>query len=114
MTQKPDAGKNGEPRGPFMAESMAEALGHPRRLRILAALLDAPHSATSLSRKLEDGSPRDYDYHLKSLLKTGAIVFMRSRKVRGATENIYALSELDSWQALARVLAPLDLRLRSV
>jgi DNA-binding transcriptional ArsR family regulator len=113
MTQKSDADKNSEPRGPFMAESIAEALGHPRRLRILADLLDAPSSATSLSGKLKDGTPRDYAYHLKILLKTGAIVLMESRKVRGATENIFALSKLESWQALARVLASLDLSLRS-
>lgn len=113
MTQGPEAGTNNEPRGPFMAESIADALGHPRRLRILTSLLDAPNSATSLSRKLKDGTPRDYDYHLKSLRKTGAIVLMESTKVRGATEHIYSLSNLESWQALARVLASLDLSLRS-
>lgn len=81
-------------------ESLAVALGHQRRLRILVALLDGPPgSATSLRRdRLSDLTIKDVDYHLKTLRSTGAVHFLYSQRVRGATKNTYELAK--SWKRL--------------
>ena len=93
----------------FIPESIAIALGHHRRLRILVALLEGPASATSLSRdQLQDLQVDDADYHLKKLESTGAVVHLKARKVRGATLHVYALSE--HWRPLVSQVASFDPR----
>lgn len=85
-------------------ESIAIALGHQRRLRILVALLGGPGSATSLSRgQLMDLAVDDADYHLKKLESAGAVAHLKSEKVRGATMHTYELSE--AWRPLVRQVA---------
>jgi DNA-binding transcriptional ArsR family regulator len=96
----------------YIPESLAIALGHHRRLRILVALLEGPGSATSLHRnQLSDLTVDDVDYHLKKLKSTGAVSLLSSQKVRGATKHTYELSE--HWQPLVSEVAGFDPRKRS-
>lgn len=98
---------SGEPLTPYIPESLAIALGNQRRLRILVAMLEGPASATSLRRgAIPDLSVDSMDFHLKTLKSAGAILLMNSKKVRGATEHTYSLSE--PWRSLARALASFD------
>lgn len=87
-------------------DRVAQALGHPRRVRILVALLERPASATALSRDLAGISRGDAHYHLTKLLEVGAIALRSSRAVRGATELTYALSSDDVWKRAVEALVP--------
>lgn len=80
------------PQAAFDWAALVPLVVHPMRVAIIEALswIGEPLSATDL-RKVFD---RKFDlsfisYHVGELAKTGAIVNVRKREVRGATERFY-------------------------
>jgi len=88
------------------------AIGNPVRRRILAALAQAPDSATGLAARLDDTRQR-VNYHVRELERAGLIELAEERPRRGLTEKFYraagrgfavdpaVLGSLDAGEALA-------------
>lgn len=79
--------------------ALVSALGHPLRLKILAALAAGPNSATRLERQFGE-VPGSVFYHLQVLQRVDVLEIARSRKVRGATERTFRLRPHASWGRL--------------
>lgn len=86
------------------ADKVARALGHPKRLRLLVALLQQPGSATALSKKLAGVSSSDAHYHLTRLHRVEAVVLDSTRPVRGATERTFAFPEDPGWRSVVEAV----------
>ncbi len=71
---------------------LARLLSHPLRVRLLAALVTGPGSATQFSDRFGDATVGDCHYHLKVLKRGGVVELDHSRPVRGVTERIYRLT----------------------
>lgn len=67
---------------------IGKILTHPLRLRCLIALANRQASAAQLAREFGK-DPGTVDYHVKELLKVGAIEEADSQKNNGATERFY-------------------------
>ena len=84
---------NGSPSLPVNWERLARATAHPLRVSILEILgIDGGRvlSPSDLSRELQIPLSNT-NYHVTELAKSGLIVLVRERQVRGATEHFYRL-----------------------
>lgn len=87
---------------PVNWERLARATAHPLRVSILEILgIDGGRVLSPSELSLELQIPlSNTNYHVTELAKSGLIVLVRQRAVRGATEHFYTLPE-----ALPRVEA---------
>ncbi|GIO13591.1 transcriptional regulator [Cohnella xylanilytica] len=77
-----------------MAESKADLILHPIRMRIIQSLLSGGRQTTlQLAERLADVPQATMYRHLNKLLQTGLLTVAEERKVRGTTEKVYALAE---------------------
>jgi DNA-binding XRE family transcriptional regulator len=104
--QKTSAGKEAAVASRMDADRVARALGHPKRLRLLVALLQEPGSATALSKKLAGVSSSDAHYHLTKLQSADAVVPHSTRLVRGATETTFAFPKDPGWRSVVEAVGP--------
>jgi DNA-binding transcriptional ArsR family regulator len=74
-------------------ESVSFTLAHRIRIEILAALHEGPATVRELGGVLR--LPRStLDYHIKEMLKDGAIGIARSERVRNFVKHVYCMVEL--------------------
>ena len=67
---------------------MMKAMSHPLRMRILDRLIASTASPSAIATDL--GEPLgNVSYHVKILLRYGAIELVETRPVRGALEHVY-------------------------
>jgi DNA-binding transcriptional ArsR family regulator len=80
----------------FDWEKLVASTIHPAKVAIIEALrwTEQPLSATELSEILKEGgfSFDGIHYHLRGLVKVGAVTEASSRTVRGARERFFLLS----------------------
>ncbi|MDT3427233.1 DNA-binding transcriptional ArsR family regulator [Paenibacillus forsythiae] len=77
-----------------MAESKADLILHPIRMRIIQALLNGRRRTTQqLVKELEEIPQATMYRHLSKLLKAGVLEVAEENKVRGAVEKVYYLSQ---------------------
>lgn len=69
-------------------EAALAAIGNPVRRRLLAALAEAPDSASGLADRLDDSRQR-VNYHLKALEAAGLVELAEERPQRGLTERLF-------------------------
>lgn len=69
-------------------QNLIKALGHPLRVRILAALNERTTSPSDLAEEL-DVSLSDVSYHVRELLRFEQIELVRTAPRRGAVEHYY-------------------------
>lgn len=79
--------------------SLAAALGHPLRVRILDALAAGPSSASGLEAEFGDAG-NSVHYHLRVLEKLNVVELHEMRPVRGFTEYVFRLRPRASWGRL--------------
>ncbi len=85
--------KKGPPLTPSQATSkidhrLVKALGHPTRVRILAALNERVASPTQLAEEFDEGLSQ-LSYHIKVLKDLECIELVGTRPRRGAVEHFY-------------------------
>jgi DNA-binding transcriptional ArsR family regulator len=91
----PGASSAGSESIPVNWERLARATAHPLRVSILEILgIDGGRtlSPSDLSQELQIPLSNT-NYHVTELAKSGLIVLVRQRPVRGATEHFYRLPE---------------------
>ncbi|NJJ38519.1 helix-turn-helix domain-containing protein [Paenibacillus apii] len=77
-----------------MAQSKADLILHPIRMRIIQALVNGRRRTTQqLVKELEDIPQATMYRHLNKLLKAGVLEVAEENKVRGAVEKVYYLSQ---------------------
>jgi DNA-binding transcriptional ArsR family regulator len=76
-----------------MAISRAKLILHPVRLRVLTALARRQLTARQLGELLPDVPQATLYSHLGLLTKAGLLRVVSERKVRGAVEKVYAISD---------------------
>src|SRR4051794_34663820 len=88
-----------------MTVDLIQALGHPRRRRLLRALhsSDGAQSPTQLAKIIDDEVNR-IDYHVKSLARLGAVRKTGDRMVRGVRESFFA-SRVSNHEQVLSILA---------
>lgn len=79
-----------------MANSRADLVLHPVRLRLLAALARRQLTARQLSAVLPDVPQATLYHHLGLLTRAGLLRIASERPVRGATEKLYSLPDDDA------------------
>ena len=75
-----------------MAETAAEAIFHPVRMRIITALSRRQWTTAQIAAALPDVPQATLYRHLKRLLNTDVICVVEQRPVHGVVEKVYALS----------------------
>jgi DNA-binding transcriptional ArsR family regulator len=73
--------------------TLAAAVAHPLRSKILTILAERVASPAEISREL-GVDVANIGYHVRALLETGLIEEVRNRQVRGAIEHFYRATEL--------------------
>ncbi len=76
-----------------MAETQAEAIFHPVRMRIVTSLSGRQWTTAQITSALPDVPQATLYRHLKRLLNAGLVSVVDRRPVRGVLEKVYALSE---------------------
>ena len=75
-----------------MAETQAEAIFHPVRMRIVTTLSGRQKTTAQIASALPDVPPATLYRHLKRLLGAGVLRVAEQRPVRGVQEKVYALT----------------------
>lgn len=79
-----------------MAESTADLILHPVRMRVLMALAGREMTAQALAAALADVPQATLYRHINRLAKAGLLMVVDERPVRGTTEKVYALNQAAS------------------
>lgn len=83
----------------------AKALTHPLRAAILNALADRDASPIELAKEMGASLP-NVSYHVRALLKLGAVALVRERHVPGAVAHNVHSDGADQAQPRAAVISP--------
>lgn len=76
-----------------MAESKAELLLHPVRIRIIQTMVNGSRqTAQQIAAHLADVPPATLYRHINKLTAAGVLTIVEQRQVRGAVEKIYELA----------------------
>ncbi len=75
-----------------MAETAADAIFHPVRMRIITTLSRRQWTTAQIAAALPDVAQATLYRHLKRLLEAGVICVVEQRPVHGVLEKVYALS----------------------
>ena len=76
-----------------MAETGADVILHPVRLRIISTLYNRQLTTQQIGLVLPDVAQATLYRHLSRLLRAGVVAVVAQRPVRGVTEKVYALAE---------------------
>ena len=76
-----------------MEENKADLILHPVRLRMMLALAGRQLTVSQLAELLPDVPQATLYRHLNKLVKTGLVVKVGERPVRGTLEKLYALED---------------------
>jgi DNA-binding transcriptional ArsR family regulator len=74
-----------------MDQELVQALSHPIRLEILAALMDRVASPVELSDEI-GASPGVVSYPASTLVRCGCLELVHSKPKRGGIENFFAIT----------------------
>jgi DNA-binding transcriptional ArsR family regulator len=77
--------------GATMDTELVQALSHPIRLEILAALTDRVASPVELSAEIGE-KPGVVSYHANTLVRCGCLELVHSKARRGGIENFFAIT----------------------
>ena len=76
-----------------MAETGADVILHPVRMRIISTLAGRQLTTQQIGRALPDVAQATLYRHLNRLVQAGIVAVAAQRPVRGVTEKVYALAE---------------------